>query len=476
MKLNLDSINRQLASLPELPANVELEIQTSLINFADSARTKVEEFRKSFNQLPSDFRNCLLHMKPKIALKDKSDTPILELSDDESDAGSVASHATPTKRRNGVAAVTPNKRPRLNGSQSNGGSFNGGSFNGNIKPEEGRGSCPPPPSPARGVVLPEPFLRFSDGGRGFRTIRQVREEILAKTTAGMPNRIPEKVYEDLAMEAVKPWNQPMEAFLKETMRLLRVELDVVLNKAFEGLKKRFVYKEAKKILHRYLEEYRERTAMALRLLYNDETSQLLTFNDTSFNQYEKEEKDILKHFRHHVRMNAAMLPTQPHVAWDTLTEEKRTQELKRREVEKVKLGLDQFEREVEVVAYVRGYYRLAALRFADTVSQCVICRMIPDIRRQLPNYLEEKLGVRGPDALRVYERLMEEDEQTATKREALKGERTKFETALASIAGLEMGGGEVQMLNGLVNGQRSISRAAVRDVVMMEQTVLDDEA
>ncbi|KAL3962864.1 hypothetical protein ACCO45_004387 [Purpureocillium lilacinum] len=65
--------------------------------------------------------------------------------------------------------------------------------------------------------------------------------------------------------------------------------------------------------------------------------------------------------------------------------------------------------------------------------------MIPEIRRKLPSYLEDKLGLRGPCSQSVYERLMEENEETANARETLKSEREKFAKALASIELLESG-------------------------------------
>lgn len=482
IKWHLEKVSKQLASLPELPANVELEIQTSLINFADSSRQRLDDFTQSFNNLPTEFRKCLLHIKPKIVLKDKSDIPVLEISDDESEAGSVAgSFTTPTGKRRGTSTVTtPSKRARVStvpnaantGAQVNG----GGSFTSRVKPEEDRASLPPPHSPAKKQLLPEPFTEFTAIGRSFRTLRQVHDEILSKTTAGMPNRIPDKIYQELAMEAVKPWCRPAEAYLKRTMHLLQLELDAALNKTFEGLKKRYVYTEARKHIKSCLDEHRAAAADALTRVYQKETTRLLTFNEDTFRAAEREEKDILTHFRHYIRMQAASLASTQHVPWETLTEEKRAQELRRREVEMVKLGPDQFEREVEVVAYVRGYYRLAAQRFSDAVSQEMICIMIPQIRCQLPNYLEQKLGVRGPDAESVYERLMAEDEATAARRENLKGEKRKFETALASIEDLEMGETTDDTTNGLTNGTTNgdVSFNGVLDERGSSMTMGDD--
>ncbi|KAL7809558.1 P-loop containing nucleoside triphosphate hydrolase protein [Trichoderma gracile] len=440
VKLNLDKVNRQLANLPELPHNVELEIQTCLNSFADSARIKIDEFAARINSLPANFRDCLLEIKPKFVLKDRSDIPVIALSDDESDAASVATTtaATPSKRRQPTAQATPSKRSRTDyaaAGPSNtvkpedvGNSINGNSFG----PQQ-----PLPPAHRQGLA--EPFGEFWEVGRGFRTLRQVREEIRAKMKAGMPSIIPPDVYNDLAMEAIRPWKGPTGVYLREVIRQLSAELDSALNESFENLKKRYIYPEAKRHLKSCLDKHWNTTQKALEELYSDEAERVMTYNTEAFDQCLKSERAVLARFRHYMRMVAAGYKQKPLAPWEAMTEEMQMQEVKRRESEQARLNPDEFEREVEVVAYVRGYYKLAALRYSDAVTQRIVCRMIPAIRRELRNYLDDKLGVRGPDAMRVYEKLMDEDAATASKRAMLKLEQAKFIQALQSIEDLESG-------------------------------------
>ncbi|RFU72048.1 dynamin family [Trichoderma arundinaceum] len=442
VKYHLDKITRQLANLPELPNNVELEIQTCLNSFADSARLKIDEFAARINSLPINFRDCLLEIKPKFVLKDRSDIQVVEVpDDDESDAASVgttaASFVTPSKRRHAAPQATPSKRTRtdlpVNGAPNM------------VKPEEsgianGNSFGPPQPGPpVQRTGLAEPFTEFSEVGRGFRTLRQVKEEIQAKMKAGMPSIIPPDVYNDLAMEAIRPWNRPTSVYLREVIRLLQAELESALNKSLENLKKRFIYPEAKRHLKSCLDEHWSTTQRALQELYGDETERVMTYNTEAFDHCLKSERAVLTRFRHHMRMVGAGYAQKALVPWEGLTEEKQIQDIKRRELEQAKLKPDEFEREVEVVAYVRGYYKLAALRYSDAVTQRIVCRMIPAIRRQLRNYLDDKLGVRGPDSMSVYAKLMDEDAATAAKREMLKMEQVKFIQALQSIEGLESG-------------------------------------
>ncbi|KAK6444874.1 hypothetical protein ACSS6W_006016 [Trichoderma asperelloides] len=437
VKYLLDKTNRQLANLPELPSNVELEIQTCLNSFADSARVRIDDFAARINSLPTSFRDCLLEIKPKFVLKDQSDIdPVILSDDDEPDAATVnnaaSSFTTPSKRRHTAQQATPSKRTRTdrmtNGTPDM------------VKPED-TGSVnvgtPQPGLPIRQMGLIHPFTQFSEIGRGFRTLREVKEEIQAKMKAGMPSIIPPDVYNDLAMEAIKPWNKPTSVYLSEVIRLLHVELESALNKSLENLKKRFIYPEARRHLKSCLDFHWQTTQRALQELYTDETERVMTYNTEAFDQCLKSERAVLTRFRHHMRMIGAGYAQKGLVPWEGLTEEKQAQDMKRRELEQTKLKPDEFEREVEVVAYVRGYYKLAALRYSDAVTQRIVCRMIPAIRRQLRNYLDEQLGVRGPNSVNIYAKLMDEDAATAAKREMLKMEQGKFIQALQSIESLE---------------------------------------
>jgi hypothetical protein len=444
VKVLLNQNKKKLANLPELPDNIELEIHRSLANFNSAAQASIHNFTRHFNLLPKDFKECLLSIKPKFILWDKSDCPILEISDDDDDE-EPSSVATPSKRpRQMPPPQTPAaKRHRgLTPAQTNSG---GSSF---VKPEDsdshGRDSPVPRPllRPASQPNLPlqPPFEQFSKIGKSFRTLAQVREEIDSKTKAGLPQRNPDEVYEDLAIEAIKPWKAPMDTFLSETVRRLKKDLFEALLKTFDSLKKRHVYREVRKHLDDYLKAHSQDTAQLLAILYRHETHRLMTFNDEAFAQYKSDELHLLTRFRHKMRMEKKGLQDpRPLADWDKMSDSERDKEKSRRLSEETnKIGKDPFAREVDVISYVRGYYKLAALRFADAVAQQVLCQMIPNIQSSIHLHLIKELGIAAPNSMQVYEKLMEEDPQMAETRQGLKREQAKFEKALASIDALKM--------------------------------------
>lgn len=438
LKHKLQAIKEQLYGLPELPENVELEIKSCLMTFSDQIRIRLDSFVKNINTLPMNFKQCLLDMKPKFVLKDNSDCPIQIISDSESDATTTSVVQTPSRKRptQGPITVPTPKRQRSELLNNGAGLPNRGAPAGNNGNQSPR---------VRGVAtpsFPEPFTQFSAVGRGFRTLAAVREEIQNNMKAGMPGIIPEEVYEKLVLEAMDPWNGPTREFLTAIVQALHNAMQEALVRSLGRHEKRFIFREVEKYVAELIEQHRDTTMQHLIQMYEDETSKLLTFNTEAFTQYFTNEKEVLQRFRHHMRLQAAGMTSEQLVPYESVGQERLAQEAKKREAEMVKLGPDKFEKEVDVIAYVRSYYKLAALRFADNCAQNVICRMIPNLNRSLVFEMHGKLGIQGSDCNDTYERLMAEDEQTATLRRNLKGELLKFETALRSIEQLEANFGE----------------------------------
>lgn len=430
----LREIEAQLSTLPELPKNVELEVRKSLMAFSSAVKETIRgrDFSANYGALSDAFRDCILQMKPKFVLKDKSDIQVLEISDDEDDSMSAAT--TPGNRKRSAhgqgSASAKRHRPAVNG----------GSFSVPVKTEE-NGSTPSTPSRRRPMPpspLAPPFQQYANYGASFRTLRQISDDIRAKTKAGMPSIVPDEVYEDLCKQAVKAWNQPMATFLQETMTRLQRIVDYVLDQAFGSLKKRLIFKESKSYMNQFLEERRAESLGFLEDVYRMETFQLFTVNKKAFEEYERSESRVLTRYRHVMRWQAFSGEASDFHDWEKMTPDQHFQEEKKHGIELAKMGPDAFDKELKVAAYVRGYYMLSALRFADTVCLSVTSRMMPKIIQELDFFLERQLGLVGPNDGTVFSRLMEEDDATARRRERLRGEREKFEKALQSITNNEL--------------------------------------
>ncbi len=204
-----------------------------------------------------------------------------------------------------------------------------------------------------------------------------------------------------------------------------------------SLKSRLIFKESASLMRSFLSEAFEEVRTLLERQYLIHTRQIFTVNQAEFERYQKEELDVLTHYRHFIRWRASSFSGStdtPYRPWAAMSPEERVQDERTRLAQLSRLGKDIFTREIEVSAWVRGYYRLAAIRFTDTVALTVHSDLLPTISERLDFFLEQKLGIWGPNHHSgVFERLMAEDESTAQRREALKLEVHKFHRALESI-------------------------------------------
>ncbi|KAL2759344.1 hypothetical protein ACRALDRAFT_1079495 [Sodiomyces alcalophilus JCM 7366] len=464
----LHKYQRELDRLPELPQNVQLEVQKSLREFTSIVKDKLKgkEFSSAYGKLAESFRGCLLFTKPKFVLRDPSDTPVFEISDDEEEVSTPTPSSSRKRSAPGVSGLQASKRGRANNGVSvNGGHNAHGSYTHHqphgIKAEEGSvPGTPAPQTPTRRrapVTAPAPFEEYSGYGSKFRTIRRIRQDIQAKTKAGMPNLVPDEVYEDLCKEAVKHWDEPLRKLVDTTRHMLNGIINKALDQAFVNLTKRLIFKESKRYMKSFLQGIVSVAEQFLHEFYRMETFQLFTINRDSFSHYEKEEGRLLTRYRHVMRWDSFIgakregsehgenpPPGSNFQDWSRMTPEQRASEEKRHAAELVKMGPDPFEKEVRVASYVRGYYRLAALRFADTVTLYITSRMFPEIVSQLDYHLDQQLGLLGEGAFAAYQRLMDEDHATAEKRSRCKLTVQKLNQALESIRGLETEAADVE--------------------------------
>lgn len=395
----LHNVVNQLKKLPELPPNPELEIRKGLLDFTNlvNARLKSQEFSAQWAVSAEDFKNAVLAMKPKVVVK--PETSVIDV-----DSESVVSSGSPQPKRRSATdhysdlQATPSKRrPNIGVFMSGANGAGAGTRFSSVKVEDAPAS-PYQVSP-RGPRALSVVTAPTSGPNGTsinktRTLPQIRDILVSKRRPGMPNAIPHEVYEFLCMDAVKPWNKPLAAFLNGTIQLLQREMMSALDRAFSGLKKRFVFRESKKHLVDFVKSHREVLTGQLMHAYKTETHRLYTVNNAFFNHNLEEEKRILARHRHHYRWAAhcgqapeSLKPV------EQLSEEERLQEQSRMQKEAAKMGKDPYEQEIDVVAYVRGYYLTAAFRFIDNVSLHMTSGLFPVVSESVNFHLDKKLGL-----------------------------------------------------------------------------------
>ncbi|CAK7222813.1 hypothetical protein SBRCBS47491_004990 [Sporothrix bragantina] len=460
-------VNYELALLPDLPENPELEIRRSLGEFAANVRTLTDgsQFMPALNGVVLQFQSNIDSLKPKYKVKaqvlpsvhagGRTASTAIDLIVDNDDISSVnGGSPAPGFAASGPPSValsesrrrvhstfldgqmdtfgpnTPSKRPRGLGS------------NDSVKQEEASESGG---SPAFGPGSRRVLFRLpeSNQSRPARTLQAVRDIINAKTKPGIANIVTEDIYHFLCTEAVRPWSGPLKHLLDTVYHLLDSKLHELLANALCNLQKRLIYKHASSILKKFLVDRLSEVRTSLSQFYQLETRKFYTLDKESLQRYEEDEGRILARHRHHYRMMAYLGPQRGNERpvprnWEEMGDEERSREKSAMNQELAKLGPDEFKRELDVCAKVRGYYRSASARFVDTCTMHIVSGLLPDIVDQLSRwYLDMELGVFHQTTPQTFVNLMEEDEATAQKRASLKDDRNRFQQTMESIKRLE---------------------------------------
>ncbi|KAI1196177.1 P-loop containing nucleoside triphosphate hydrolase protein [Nemania serpens] len=419
----LDDIQGQLNELPDLPRNLEHEVRMTLGHFYTSVKDSVssQEFEQNCKQLTEQFYRNLLRLKPKCILTTEKSKPrpedIIMISDDTEDE--VTGSKRPASRHPAVSS-TPKRQRHVD------------LFTTPVKTEG---------SPAGSEFwssTPMSSLSQTCGEKGKTlSLLEIRKEINMKTRGGFENVVPFEVYESLCLNAVSQWGKQLELYMDSITEKLVNAVTNALESSFKKFSKRVIYKDARELLMALLEERSAQQYKRLVELYENETYRVVTINEASFNHLKVEEKELLRRDRLIIRAKAAGLNDRERgfKSYEEMSAEEQSKVLNKY---RSQLPEDEFEREIGVAATVRGYYLTAAARFVDGASMDVSSRLFRSLRDgQLDHFLDEKLGLFPYPSPETYARLMEEDVATAQKREQLKKEQAKLQTALQRILALE---------------------------------------
>ncbi|ETS74405.1 hypothetical protein PFICI_14271 [Pestalotiopsis fici W106-1] len=465
-------IESQLSELPELPRNVEFEVRQSLQQFKEAVKeaTLYTDFQPRWSQLNKQFQACILAMKPTCLVRTPGQAPYRESLDGTvdltSDSENVAAETPSRKRTNPRASdstiriATPSKRQRVEVSTPTTVKMEQ-SFYG-MTPQSGQGTPGPDPQ--------SPFAEFYSLSRRGLDIRLIRDVLASRRRAGMPaDIVPSDVYDVLINKAITNWQKPIERYIDHTMRLFKSMLNGALSKSMASLAKRLIFDESRSYLDEYIAKMDSLQSAAIMDLFQSETYEMYTTNEDAYNRYREEELATLQRARSIERLRAIGVFS---FDYKTRPLTKMTPEAIAEEKEKIaknitRLGPDEFSHELEVAAVVRGYYILAGMRLVEGVTLSVKSKLFRDVASDNPHqFLNRKLGLHEADS-DTFNRLMEEDQVTATKREQLKREKDKLEIAMQKISNLQLGDRN-ELLADLV-GNSFYESGAVHDEVMSDE-------
>ena len=440
-------IDAQLAKLPEPPANSIQEVITVLMSF----ERKVSQFLnddihhhalwRGWLKINDGFRRAIADLKPSLLLwtdpPDISDIPASTTSTPQKahmtttsskrtanvavinigiseDDDTLTATPTPSKRlktQNGAAIVTPT---RLKNTQKPSGAMSRASET-SVKKKQ--------------FKLPE--------------IQTILEYYCANGLGGIDRR----AIDSMILSTLEDWHEPMLAALGAVETELRKMLLQSLEEACAKYRSTELYREMSSlILDRFLPSHIRRQGETLKTLLALERTKPMTKDRGNFERLEMEEHDHLVKARHRQRVRdyfdvlheSSGKPVSEEVRARGEADDKLRQ----------RLGQDQFRREIEAAARVRGYYLLASSRFIDHVCQLIENDLFQRFKDELREELLDGLHIRDEQCKstmldhseRPHEankaaghdysaRLLEDNPDRVAKRKTLKTQRARLEQA-----------------------------------------------
>ena len=435
-------VDRGLEMLPEIPSNkVQHIVRRDLTKFSNEV-TKILQGNSNLNLFHSDwmrlcdqFLKAIEFMKPGCNLAHPADkireTIVIDDSDNESTASRHShSQLTPRRQRDEMeySANRGNKRQRLNDTPI---PINLSTPSSRILKQE-NGSMPAPffasPS-ARKLTRDDmgPFLeRYLDSGFRAMPLVDIQAAIQGNSKAGVPEYDTHTVKERYAMQAIDAWEGPLQTFIKQTFGLLREQILSTLASTLQNHLHTELFRASNSHIEKFLEILENEQTAAIMSLLEIEKGGLFTLNKDAFNRYKAEAYDALQRSRraHRVQCYAEAQYKNKHP--NDPEKEKESREKYKSNVTDEQLGIDPCQREVDVAAYIRGYYTTAKFRFVDSVCLNMHSRYFDTITKKIEFFLEEKFGLDQGDSEAICQALLEGSPEVARERSRLRNRKQQL--------------------------------------------------
>ncbi|PQE30378.1 dynamin family protein [Rutstroemia sp. NJR-2017a WRK4] len=443
--LRMLEIDEELKMLPALPqSDIQHIILKILLRFSSKVQSLMNgelassehSFYGQWKTLSDDFYRVIISNQPEIELSDPSDIlkpAVIELSDDEDDETTTPSGKHSNKRPRPQEAElpqTPRKRGKAVVPSISTPVKDENPFSEMVLSTPSR-RANPGPNPLKG----SPFAHHTSNGKKFTNIREIFKKIHQYAQPGMPGIVNHRVYDDFCKAAVKKWIDPLRTLLSETVRLLKKELNNLLDEHLGIYYQTPLFQVCRRLLDQYVDRYYMHEVGATEELYNLEVLRMFTVDNPTLADHKRKELEHAQKIRRNIRAHRKvdqMLSENPKKLAANLepAARRRAKQKIADEVSAEALGRDPFENTLPVASYIRAYYLTAAHRFTDSVCLSIHNRLFHSVSENIDSYLEKELGINSStiDAQEKCEALMADNAGMAMKRRKLINEKSQLES------------------------------------------------
>lgn len=226
-------------------------------------------------------------------------------------------------------------------------------------------------------------------------LQEIRSQLDDYSASGRPGGIDPGAVDMMILATLSNWAVPMNQLFDNIEKKLHSALQQTLDECISGWRTTELYRQLSALSSEFLADQmkHQREIHALRTLHL-ETHKPLTEDSEALELYTSRELEILQTARFKARADS-YFNEQDAMTSKTTSPEDRTRKTQTDKELRNKIGTDTYQREVEVMSTIRGYYTIAASRFVDNICQSVESDLFDHFHNSLRNELEEGLGIRG---------------------------------------------------------------------------------
>lgn len=456
IETQMQDVDKQLALLPETPNDkVQHIVRQHLTKFSTEVQKTLDgtsfssNFHSDWTRLCHHFERALEIMRPICICSHPSDRIKEVIMIDDSDNESVSSHSQSSHLRRPYADITsPSdqgaKRRRFNDSPV--------TFTTPTKQmkrfKQEDPATPKQLSPAvRRLkeeeigVFRQPYLA---SGNNAMSIVEIQKVIEQHSKAGFPDFVSHRVRELFALQAIHFWDQPLKTFLDYTFSMVRDQILTILKAILQQYQHTDLYRRSLEYVEDFLRKHEKEQYKASMEFYTTEKGCLFTIDTNTFNRNKAEAYSILKAERRRKRLACYMTAHYHRKSSGDEEKDRKDREDFAGKIRDDQLGPDLFDREIEVAAYIRGYYTTARLRFTDSICINLYSRFFRTIAQKIDYFLEEKFELDNGDGEAICQVLLEGSPEIAQKRAGLrkrKAQLVEFSSTLEELKNDTFDGG-----------------------------------
>lgn len=431
IRVRLDDVDSRLRQLPEPPTHdAPRAVADVLQAFCTHVRKEMEaeypcrDWRNTWSELQKGFDQNLVAMKPGMRtngdrdifgsgnLRGTSDDPWLVDDDDEV----MGFPETPSKKRKVEDQMAPlyNTSPKT--------------------PNKNRLATPnpfttpkrPPPKVPSGADT----TTMCKDRRHVFILDDVADHLKTNSISKIPDQLQPKVIDAMILEAIKPWEFPMEVFIKDLENALKAQLMAIFEEHFKKCTDTPLYQETFRLVGDIIHTSLNEQNMMAKDSLTDELEGPYIFHGQIFDAAKQSTLGSYVDGRKKARFRKFALQELPHLSELDPKSEQFAQALRelnkkisKDETKSAVINKDPYEFEVSVLARITSYYTVAARRFHDSICMRVESKLFKRLRENLYKDLELALGTRGAGGSQRAVDLFAESSQRAELRKSLHAQR-----------------------------------------------------